>query len=87
MSVGALTLARMSAGGDPHDSGAIGWIFDGGLKDTYGYSDADLRVFARVLSRGCPRCDAKPGACCVTPKGKVLRDMDSQHVERRVRND
>ncbi len=69
---------------DPIDSGMLDWIWDGTLA-ARGYSDADLRTLARVLSRTCPHCGAETGAYCAnTGSGMPITDLDHQHAARRT---
>jgi hypothetical protein len=67
---------------DPIDSGLLDWIWNGDLKRT-GYTDDDLNITARVLSRRCPTCRAGVGEWCRTTAGNVLAHLDLQHVARR----
>ena len=66
----------------PLDTGRLDWIWSGELKDQ-GYTDDDLAITARVLSRACPMCGAGVGVWCRTAGGNVLDGLDLQHVARR----
>lgn len=75
----------MSAESEPVDvidTGVCDWLWDGRLRAMYGYDDGDLARFARLLSRPCPYCDAKPGDRCRTRSGELIADLDAQHVAR-----
>lgn len=69
---------------DPLVSGLVDWVFDGRLKEMYGYTDSDLVTLARVLLRPCPLCKAKPGDWCETKMRRKIEHLDDQHVARRL---
>ncbi|MEQ4207116.1 hypothetical protein [Actinopolymorpha sp. B9G3] len=66
----------------PVDSGRLDRIWSGDLKDQ-GYTDDDLTITARVLSRVCPMCGAGVDVWCRTASENVLASLDLQHVARR----
>ncbi|MEQ7129523.1 hypothetical protein ABN034_34055 [Actinopolymorpha sp. B11F2] len=62
----------------------VEWIWSGDLAAMH-YTDGDLQTLARVLSRTCPRCQARPGSYCRrTRSGRVIDDLDGQHLARRM---
>jgi len=73
---------RICDGGDSLSAGGarqveIGWIWAGDLASE-GYTETDLRILARVLSRPCPYCKSPPGAYCEnTRTGQRIEGLDN----------
>lgn len=66
------------------DTGALDHIFNPQEVRRWGYTQTDLQILTRVLSRACARCGSDPGNYCVSPSGERIEGLDYQHIERRM---